>query len=864
MLTHEERWTDAPVRRVESTAARMKEGKVIIPPTEPLANYSFTSPSKPTKRPFSNRIEDYELRELLGRGGFGFVHKAISKCRGSYGREVAIKLIDKKLMKASNMTRRVANEVEVHWQLHHSSVLELYNYFEDTQYVYLVMELCKQGELYRYIQKRKQPLSEPEARHVLSQITRGLMYLHANGIIHRDLKLSNLLLTDNFDVKIADFGLAVKLSEPDGEQKTMCGTPNYISPEIVSRQPYGLMSDVWSLGCMVVTLLTGTPPFESSAVKQTLDRVSRVDYVLPDSLSVEAKDLITRLLQKDPKRRLPLNKILAHPFFSPSLPFTPLRALGSECIKKTASTDAIKSKPDQQRNGFLANSTVSRPVADKGVADKGVADKGVAAGGLSRIQGSQPVSNTELDQQLPPFSTVRLKPLKQKTKHGNVAILNSGWLYLDFVEEPFLLMISPDSQQIDFFERHCDPTLDTCTDRPWKSFTRSTLPTSYAKKFRYACRFVDLVRSKTPKILFYSPQAKCILMENGPLADFEMTFHNSETKVHYSVAKNSLQITCQRPGSSTTETHTIDTSNVSNLSLQSHLIPIFKHVQDCLRQCLDVESSSKTDGSTKYPMIIKASSASVSPSARSSQALSPTLSLHPSSMSTYTASAAGNANGNGGSVGHKSNYSENGEGRSVTSKPTHSEAPVASMESKRPASSILKPETQSRQQQQQPQQQPQSTSRPISVMSSKERVMATSIGSSSSAAPPESTKSRPARSAVSDSATLHSKPNGVRRSNNDDAASVVSASTSANGTSSQAMPCYLRDVGWCIRNGDGKFLMLFQDGIAVTVEAKHQTLLYCDYGSTGGASERFAIDRNLPDHVKSKLVHFPVFLQMFK
>lgn len=103
-------------------------------------------------------------------------------------------------MKAASMTRRVANEVEIHWQLHHPSILELYNYFEDQSYVYLVMEICKNGELYRYIHQRKCPLTEPEARGVIAQIIRGLLYLHANGIIHRDLKLSNLLLTENFDV----------------------------------------------------------------------------------------------------------------------------------------------------------------------------------------------------------------------------------------------------------------------------------------------------------------------------------------------------------------------------------------------------------------------------------------------------------------------------------------------------------------------------------------------------------------------------------------------------------------------------------------------------------------------------------------
>ncbi|TPX51472.1 hypothetical protein SeLEV6574_g00253 [Synchytrium endobioticum] len=840
----------------------MKEGKTLLPPTAPLANYSFTSPSKPTKRPFSNRIEDYELKELLGRGGFGFVHKAISKSRGSYGREVAIKMIDKKLMKASNMTRRVANEVEIHWQLHHPAVLELYNYFEDSQYVYLVMEQCKQGELYRYIQKRKQPLSEMEARTVLSQITRGLLYLHANGIIHRDLKLSNLLLTDTFDVKIADFGLAVKLAEPDGEQKTMCGTPNYISPEIVSRQPYGLMSDVWSLGCMVVTLLTGTPPFESSAVKQTLDRVSRVDYILPDHLSIEAKDLIHRLLQKNPKRRLPLNKVLSHPFFSPSLPLTPLRPLSVECTKKSIP---------------LQSETKARPVDPPPLPPPRAAShsrpNGVERDPQPQFRTPEPdrrASKDDINQQLPPFSTIRLKALKQKTKHGNVAILNTGWLYLDFVDEPYLLMISPDSQQIDFYERNCDPTTDQHTARPFKSCSRQSLPSSYFKKYRYACRFVDLVRSKTPKVLFYSPQAKSILMENGPLADFEMVFY-SDVKVHYSVAKNSLQITCKKPGSIGTETHTVDTSNVANLSLQPHIVPIFKHVQECLRQCLDVEASAKSDGTTKYPIIVKASgvpstSNGIPTSSRSSH--SPTLSLHPSSMSNYTSSAPGNTNGHrSNATGSNGQPSEAVEGLASTGIREHNDQksrPVSSISTrsecrKSALSSSSKEVTAT----------PQPATAALSTTSERDR---NGHSNRPKHVPPRSAVSEPGaliqtRSSGGNSGKGHAANNG-HGGKRDDAVSAVSCTSngtnkSSNSSNHQAVPCFLKGVGWCVRIGDGRFLMVFNDGIAVTVEAKHQTLLYCDYNVDASVSERYVIDRNLPDRVKCKLVHFPVFLKMF-
>lgn len=232
------------------------------------------------------------------------MYSAQSLSTSSFGQMVAIKMIDKSQMRAQHFTKRVGNEVEIHWQLRHASILELLNYFEDPTHVYLVMELCSSGSLFDHL-KRVVRLPQAQVRNVMYQLVNGLVYLHSNGIIHRDLKLSNLLLDGNRNLvhppltqKIADFGLAAKLQDVEGEQKTMCGTPNYISPEIVSRQPYGLSSDVWALGCMMVTLLTGSPPFHASAVKNTLERVARVDYSLPSYVSVEATDLIRRLLRK--------------------------------------------------------------------------------------------------------------------------------------------------------------------------------------------------------------------------------------------------------------------------------------------------------------------------------------------------------------------------------------------------------------------------------------------------------------------------------------------------------------------------------------------------------------------------------------
>lgn len=153
----------------------------------------------------------------------------------------------------------------------------------------------------------------------MHQIVKGMLYLHTHGILHRDLTLSNLLLSGNMNIKIADFGLATQLKLPNEKHFTMCGTPNYISPEVATRSAHGLESDVWSLGCMFYAFLMGRPPFDTDTVKHTLSKVVLGEYQMPTHVSLEAQDLIHQLLQKDPAHRPSLSAVLDHPFMTQSL-----------------------------------------------------------------------------------------------------------------------------------------------------------------------------------------------------------------------------------------------------------------------------------------------------------------------------------------------------------------------------------------------------------------------------------------------------------------------------------------------------------------------------------------------------------------
>ncbi|XP_067945471.1 serine/threonine-protein kinase PLK4-like, partial [Watersipora subatra] len=257
-------------------------------------------------------ICDYEILNLVGRGGFACVYKGRQKTTGDI---VAIKVIEKRRMKSSGMIDCVKKEVEIHSRLKHPSILELYSFCEDSNYVYLILEMCSKGELYSYVSEQTTPLSYQQVKKFMEEVVSGMQYLHTHAILHRDLSLTNLLLTEDLHVKIADFGLATKLSQPGEQHFTLCGTPNYISPEVATRAAHSLETDLWSLGCMLYTMLVGQPPFDAEGAQPTLNRVIAGEYDLPSHVSECASHLIQSLLQKNPADRLGLDQILIHPFF---------------------------------------------------------------------------------------------------------------------------------------------------------------------------------------------------------------------------------------------------------------------------------------------------------------------------------------------------------------------------------------------------------------------------------------------------------------------------------------------------------------------------------------------------------------------
>ena len=264
--------------------------------------------------PTTGTIIKYERGKFLGKGGFA---KCYELKRVDNGRIYAAKIIDKQGLYNGRSKKKLINEIKIHKKLNNSNIVGFEKFFEDKDNVYILLELCSNQTL-RELVKRRKRLNELEVQCYTLQIIRALKYLHNHRIIHRDLKLGNLFLTSKLELKLGDFGLAAKLEYDGQRRKTVCGTPNYVAPEILEKKNgHSYEVDIWSLGIVIYTMLFGVPPFDANDEKIIYKKIKMNSYKFPDSIKVEnsAKKLISSLLNLDPSKRPSLDSIIEHDFF---------------------------------------------------------------------------------------------------------------------------------------------------------------------------------------------------------------------------------------------------------------------------------------------------------------------------------------------------------------------------------------------------------------------------------------------------------------------------------------------------------------------------------------------------------------------
>jgi len=305
------------------------------------------------------QIKKYRKGRLLGKGGFARCYEVLDEETNHYS---AVKVIPKKNLIKSRAKQKLISEIKIHKSVHHENIVNFEHYFEDAENVYILIELCPNQTLNDLLKRRKR-LTELEVQYYVLQIVKALKYLHKLKIIHRDLKLANLFLSENMQLKLGDFGLATKLEFEGEKKRSLCGTPNYIAPEILEgKSGHSFEVDIWSIGVCIYILLIGKPPFETNNRKETYKRIRERNFTFPQNevISNPARELIENILVLQPYKRPSLDEILKSDFMNmgKSIPKT----MPQSTLACPPTINYIKEyMPNVDSNGKIINYVSNKP-----------------------------------------------------------------------------------------------------------------------------------------------------------------------------------------------------------------------------------------------------------------------------------------------------------------------------------------------------------------------------------------------------------------------------------------------------------------------------------------------------------------------
>ncbi|EMG46780.1 CDC5 Cell cycle serine/threonine-protein kinase CDC5/MSD2 [Candida maltosa Xu316] len=298
-----------PKENVQPTDQKQKKKK------EKLSALCKTPPSIVRTR----NGRDYRRGNFLGEGGFA----RCFQMKDASGQIYAAKTVAKASIKNEKTKTKLLSEIKIHKSLKHPNIVNFVDCFEDDVNVYILLEICPNQSLMELLKARKR-VSEPEVRFFMVQIIGAIKYLHSRRVIHRDLKLGNIFFDPDMNLKIGDFGLASVLPSTDSRKYTICGTPNYIAPEVLGGKNTGhsFEVDIWAIGIMMYALLVGKPPFQAKDVNVIYERIKKTEYYFPEEkpISESARMLIKDLLSLNPLHRPTIDEILDYDWFKGPFP----------------------------------------------------------------------------------------------------------------------------------------------------------------------------------------------------------------------------------------------------------------------------------------------------------------------------------------------------------------------------------------------------------------------------------------------------------------------------------------------------------------------------------------------------------------
>ncbi|GAB2272096.1 CBL-interacting serine/threonine-protein kinase 14 [Dionaea muscipula] len=263
--------------------------------------------------PASNLLGKYELGKLLGYGASGKVYHARNL---ETGQSVAIKSISKQKVLKGGQVANIKREISLMRRLHHPHIIRLNEVLATKSKIYFVMDFAKGGELFAKVANGR--FSEDLSRRYFRQLISAVGYCHSAGIFHRDLKPENLLLDENGNLKVSDFGLSAATAHirDDGMLHTLCGTPAYVAPEILEKKGYdGVKVDIWSCGIVLFVLNAGFLPFNDTNLMALYRKIYRGEFRCPKWMSPDLKQFLSRLLDVNPATRITVDGITGDPWF---------------------------------------------------------------------------------------------------------------------------------------------------------------------------------------------------------------------------------------------------------------------------------------------------------------------------------------------------------------------------------------------------------------------------------------------------------------------------------------------------------------------------------------------------------------------